>query len=190
MRLGIRFYIAAVLVAAACGSGENRTLNVLLGPSGGGESAPALPVEIMGSMQWCPFEGAASGRFAARMGTSTIRPPPWRRLLRWDRGPRPDAGARPPIMSAPRPLREGSLPRRAPSCLSGAFSCGAFSCRFRQHLVLLLLRQLQVRLAEEPEARSFRAVLASGIAAAHVALQPAELAWSAVADTTAASGRR
>src|SRR5712692_7277835 len=40
---------------------------------------------------------------------------------------------------------------------------------FRQHLILLLPRQLQMLLAEEPEPRSLRSVLAARVAAAHVA---------------------
>ncbi len=41
----------------------------------------------------------------------------------------------------------------------------------RQHLILLLPRQLQVLLAEEPEPRSLRPVRAAWIAAAHVSFQ-------------------
>src|SRR5581483_5336234 len=44
--------------------------------------------------------------------------------------------------------------------------------RLRQHLILLLLGQLEVLLAEEAEPRTLRAVLAAGITAAHVALDP------------------
>jgi len=41
----------------------------------------------------------------------------------------------------------------------------------RHHLFLLLLRELQMLLAEEPEPRSLRAVLAAWKAAAHVSFQ-------------------
>jgi hypothetical protein len=44
---------------------------------------------------------------------------------------------------------------------------------FREHLALLLLRELQVLLAEKAEARPFRAVPTSRKAAAHVALPSA-----------------
>src|SRR5581483_3359119 len=49
---------------------------------------------------------------------------------------------------------------------------------FRQHFVLLLLRELEMLRAEETEAWPFRPVLASRIAAAHIALQSSSRAAS------------
>ena len=50
-----------------------------------------------------------------------------------------------------------------------------------QHLILLLLRQLQVLLAEEPEPWTLRAVLAARIAAAHVSLGAARSPGNSIA---------
>src|SRR5207302_10249160 len=47
---------------------------------------------------------------------------------------------------------------------------GVFLRPLRKHFILLFLRELQMFLAEEAEPRPLRAVLAAGIAAAHVAL--------------------
>jgi hypothetical protein len=58
-------------------------------------------------------------------------------------------------------------------------SLGVLLRPLRQYLVLLLLRELEMLLAEEPEPRPLRPVLAAGIAAAHVALQTTATAtWS------------
>src|SRR6267378_2324509 len=60
---------------------------------------------------------------------------------------------------------------------------------FRQQLILLLLRQLQVLLAEEPEPRTLRAILTAGITAAHVPLEAAGFPDNAVAASPRQSGR-
>src|SRR5205823_4364151 len=59
----------------------------------------------------------------------------------------------------------------------------------RQHLILLLLWELQVLLAEEAEPRTLRPVLAAGIAAAHVALETARLPGNSVALPEARCGQ-
>src|SRR3954452_16525277 len=73
----------------------------------------------------------------------------------------------------------------------GVDSCGrsVLLRPFREHLALLLLRELQVLRAEEAEARPFRAVPTSRKAAAHVALPSATRGCRSVV-TIARSRRR
>src|SRR5262249_43145375 len=58
-----------------------------------------------------------------------------------------------------------------------------------QRGVLLLLRKLQMFLAEEPESRSFRPVLATRVMAAHVELAAAELARDSISGVASTSRR-
>src|SRR5882672_8911265 len=57
----------------------------------------------------------------------------------------------------------------------------ALLCPLCQNLILLLLRELEVLLAEEPEPRSLRAILAAWVAAAHVPLEAAGFPGNPVA---------
>jgi hypothetical protein len=59
---------------------------------------------------------------------------------------------------------------------------------FLQGRVLLLLRQLEMFLAEEPESRSFRPVLATRVVAAHVEFTAAQFASYAISATASSSG--
>src|SRR3954463_14740984 len=74
----------------------------------------------------------------------------------------------------------------------GLDSCGrsVLLRPFREHLALLLSRELQVLLAEEAEARPFRAVPTSRKAAAHVALAPATRLSRPIVAIANARGRR
>src|SRR5882672_12077795 len=57
----------------------------------------------------------------------------------------------------------------------------ALLCPLCQNLILLLLRELEVLLAEEPEPRSLRAILAAWVATAHVPLEAAGFPGNPVA---------
>src|SRR5438874_13315674 len=50
-------------------------------------------------------------------------------------------------------------------------------CPLRQHLILLLLRELEMLLAEKAEPRPLRPVLAPRVAAAHAALGAPGSSW-------------
>ena len=62
------------------------------------------------------------------------------------------------------------------ACLTTGAALGVPLGPLRQRGVLLLLRKLQMFLAEEPEPRPFRPVLATRVVAAHVELAAAQLA--------------
>ena len=66
---------------------------------------------------------------------------------------------------------------------------GVLLRRFRQHFILLLLRELEVLLAEEAEPRSLRPVLAAWVAAAHISLEAAGLPGNPVAPPRARCGQ-